>query len=295
MMRVSVIAALVISALAALWLFWGEDKFEQYKMFKNARQSGNVFKYEEYYRYYSQGRFSDIMRDSVVSYYSRVNSLKAIYEAAQRNQYNSVGKRLSDLVAEKAERGYSKAVMSGSVVELERFVDDCPAEFQKDARTILEERAWADDTVAWATAQRRNTKEAYQTYVDLYYGKGTHTQEAIDLVVKKLRRDNMNKQDLIHKIGGGGSNSSVCIKNSTSQKLKVFFSGQDSRYLVIDEYKSGVVRLVNGHYDVIATVDDPTVIPYGESCDLTGGNYRMDLEITSSFTYFHRRFPRLFW
>lgn len=288
MMKVSVFIALVFTAFAALWLFWGEEKYEQYEMFKNARQSGNVFKYEEYYRYYSQGRFSDIMRDSVVSYYSRVNSIKVIQEAAHRNQYNTVGKRLTDLVLEKADKEYTKAMNSGSVVELERFVNDCPAEFQKDAKAILEEMAWANDTVAWETARRRNTKEAYQTYLDHFYGEGSHAEEAINTIAGMLVRGKIGKLGNMYKTGGGGSSSSVRITNRTSHKMKVFFSGKDSRYIVLDSFESGVVRLVNGHYDVVASVDDPTVIPFGGEYELTGGSYSSDFVIRFQLSSFRR-------
>ena len=273
-------------ALTNIWLLWGEKNYKQYMMFKNARESGDVSQYEEYYNYYSQGRFADIMRDSVVSYYSRVNSIQEIYKAACRNQYDSVGTRLKDMVAARADKEYSQAMMSGSIVELERFVNDCPAKYQKDARTILEKRAWADDTVAWETAQRRNTKEAYQTYLDLYCDNGTHTKEAIDGLTRKLKQGSTNTMGDLEKIGGGGSHSSVRITNSTHYRMKVFFSGQDSKYLILDCYKSGTVRLINGHYDVVVTIDDPETYPCSGEYDLTGGSYYTDLGVSYSLSHF---------
>ena len=283
LMKVSIIIALVFASLAALWLFWGEEKYKQYEMFTNARHSGNVFKYEEYCRYYSNGRYSDIMRDSVIAYYERSSSIMEIQKAAQRNQYNTVGKRLNDLVVEKADKGYAKAISSGSVVELERFVNDCPAEFQKDARTILEEMAWANDTVAWETAQRRNTTAAYQTYLDRYCRGGGHTKEAVDIMVRMLSSGNTDKLGDLHKTGGSGSSSSVRIKNSTCHKMSVYFSGQNSKYMTLESFDSGTVRLGNGQYDVVATVDDPMVIPYKGTYKLDGGGYYVDLSIQYQF------------
>ena len=293
MLKVSAIIALAFTTFAVLWLFWGEEKYKQYEMFTSARHSGNVYKYEEYYRYYSQGRYSDIMRDSVISYYERSSSIMEVQKAAQRNQYNTVGKRLDELVVEKADKGYAKAISSGSVAELERFVNDCPAEFQKDARIILEEMAWANDTVAWETAQRRNTTAAYQTYLDRYSQGGGHTKEAVDIMVKMLGIGNTDKLGDLQKTGGGGSSSSVRIKNSTSHRLAVYFSGQDSKYISLGRYESGTVRLGNGQYDVVAMVDDPTILPCRDTYNLNGGGHYMNLSIKyrfSSMSAFNR-FP----
>lgn len=182
------------------------------------------------------------------------------------------------MMLKRADKEYSQAIMSGSIVELEQFVNDCPAKYQKDARTILEKRAWADDTVAWETAQRRNTKEAYQTYLDLYCDNGTHTKEAIDLITRKLSQNCTNRLGELYYVGGVDSLSSICVTNNTCHKMKVFFSGRDSGgYMVLDSGTKETVNLINGHYEVVATIDAPSTTPWSDTYDLTGGNYYFDL------------------
>lgn len=276
---VSFIVMFVAVAVASLWSFWGKEKYEQYVMFRNACKSGNIFEYEAYYHNYSQGRFADIMRDSVVSYYSRVYSINEIYNAALRNQYNIVGERLRDIASEKAEKEYAKAVKAGSVGALERFVNDCPAEFQKDASAILEKLAWANDTVAWETARQRDTRASFVNYLDLYCDEGNHAKEAIDAYVGSYYIATSYPDFDLDKIGGGGRSSSVRIKNSTSHKMRVYFSGQDSKYMVIDSFKSGKVSLANGSYNVVISVDAPDVQSVTVFFELTGGSYYADFVV----------------
>lgn len=146
----------------------------------------------------------------------------------------------------------------------------------KDAEIM--EREWDSDDAAWSTACALNTKTAYQKYVQKY-PVGNHRAEAnkkiVDFEVNEIFNGNHGSLPPMNRTNEDDKSptSTVVIENTTDYVMTIYFSGIDSKKLMINPKGKATVNLKNGSYRVAASVPVQNIHPYAGTQDFRGGRY----------------------
>ena len=150
----------------------------------------------------------------------------------------------------------------------------------KQLDDMMAERDWGSEDTAWERAKAIDTKESYQRYIAMYpYGahRPDASQRLVDIQVDDILNgsyDNFPKIELV-KEDEDSPTSTIVIENETGCPLTVFYSGEESRSIVISPGFKGSVTLPNGNYRIAASVPVYNVRPFAGSESFHGGQYKV--------------------
>ena len=181
---------------------------------------------------------------------------------------------------------YDVADRKSTVLGWKQYQSVVPTDYFKDSDEKIEEietKAWKTESKAWKQAISENSISAYEKY-KLLYPNGAHIsiceKKLIDLEVSRIYAGEHGTLPAMDRTGyGGGSTSYITVTNSTSYTLTIWYSGNDSKKLVIKAGGTKSVRLKNGQYRVAASVSASNVSNYAGSENLLGGSYSVDYYI----------------
>ncbi len=142
----------------------------------------------------------------------------------------------------------------------------------------MEERKWATEQEAWDRACTLDSKAAYQKYAALYptgYHRGDADRRIIDLEVEEVLNGEYDELPAMKCVAEDEDSptSIIRIHNVTGYPLTVYYSGKDSKSIVIRPDGEGTVVLKNGFYRIAASVPDTRVRPFAGDGNLSGGRY----------------------
>lgn len=157
----------------------------------------------------------------------------------------------------------------------------------KDLEKNMEERDWGSEDTAWSRACALNTRDAYEKYIAMYPN-GAHTAEAtrriIDLDVDDIFKHDHGDLPGMKQVETDDDSPTcvIMIENNTQYILTVFYSGPDSKKVLVGPYGKGSVTLPVGHYKIAASVPPANIRPYAGSGNLSGGRYETGYWIATS-------------
>lgn len=183
---------------------------------------------------------------------------------------------------------YDVADRKSTVLGWKQYQSVVPTDYFKDSDEKIEEienKAWNTESKAWKQAISENSISAYEKY-KLLYPNGAHIsiceKKLIDLEVSRIYAGEHGTLPAMDRTGyGGGSTSYITVTNSTSYTLTIWYSGNDSKKLVIGAGGTKSIRLKNGQYRVAASVSASNVSNYAGSENLLGGSYSVDYYIST--------------
>ncbi|MBR1798520.1 MAG: hypothetical protein IJ761_01280 [Bacteroidales bacterium] len=284
MKKIVSIICLVVTALAVASSC---DRSEQ--DFEKAQQIHTSEAYLEFIKNHSKADLAEVARDSVVAIYSRNIDLKKIQEKNYGIADISINRRLNELIQQRAQMAYELAQDINTVEGWKTFILNTPANMLQDAEARLQEREedalWGSESIAWETANSRNTLAAFGKYLGLY-PKGKHVREAekryVDLDVASVFAGKHGTLPQMDKGYSTGTSYSVIeIENRTQYELTVSYSGPDSKRVVLQPGATKKVNINNGHYMVAARCGHG-VIPYAGQENLDGSYYSSSFYISTS-------------
>jgi len=164
--------------------------------------------------------------------------------------------------------------MENPAPEYGKKSDDQMKELEKE----IEERKWSTDQDAWERATALDTKIAYQKYVHLY-PTGFHKSEAekkiIDFEIDDILNGKYEALPMMKCIeeDDNSPTSTISILNDTEYPLTVWYSGIDSKSIVISPHGKAAVTLNNGYYRIAAAVPNAKVRPYAGEEYVGGGQF----------------------
>jgi len=159
-------------------------------------------------------------------------------------------------------------------MEYNKYNDERFKEFDEE----MNERKWKNEDTAWERACELDTQEAYQRYIAIYPN-GPHRGEAnrrfIDIQVNDIMNNAHDElPDIFHVAPDDNSpTSTVLIVNHTDYVLTVYYSGIDSKSILINPGSRAALTLTNGSYKVAASVPPSHIRPYAGRTQLSGGRY----------------------
>lgn len=165
--------------------------------------------------------------------------------------------------------------MNSIPMEYNNFNDERFKEMDEE----MSERMWHSEDTAWERACELDTKEAYQRYMAIYPN-GPHRGEAnrryIDRQVNDIMSDAHDDLPGIERISEDQESprSTIMVENHTDYVLTVYFSGIDSKSILISPRGRAAVSLTNGAYKVAASVPPSHIRPYAGTTQLSGGQYK---------------------
>ncbi|MCQ2182170.1 MAG: hypothetical protein MJY89_02040 [Bacteroidales bacterium] len=142
----------------------------------------------------------------------------------------------------------------------------------------MKERQWHSEDTAWERACELDTKEAYRRYIAIFPN-GQHRGEAnrrfIDREVNDIMSDAHEDLPGIEHVAfdDESPSSTILVENRTEYVLTVYFSGIDSKSVLINPWGRSAVTLTNGTYKIAASVPPAHIHPYAGSTQLSGGRY----------------------
>lgn len=144
------------------------------------------------------------------------------------------------------------------------------------------------DLSAWNSAKSSNTISAYKKYLDSYPS-GIYAEDAskkiVDLEVESIFKGNygylppMTKKSSYSFGTQRPTSNKISIYNNTSYTLTVWYSGPDSKKIVLGPRNRTSFELTNGAYKVAASVDASNVTKYAGNERLDGGEYESEFYI----------------
>ena len=181
---------------------------------------------------------------------------------------------------------YSVAEKKNTYEGWEEYQQAVPSDEYRDSEEKKQARdtRWSTEANAWTSAKELNTITAYEKYLDLFPN-GAHKAAAdkkiIDLRVESTFAGSHGVLPAMDKTGYGGPVSYISVYNNTSYNLTLFYSGTESKRLVISPHSTGSLKLKNGSYRIAASVDASNVGRYGGAEKLNGGSYEVEYYISS--------------
>ena len=262
----------------------------QYGMMSEARDHDSRDKYLNYLEKYPNGRYAEEAKDSIVSISSRYRDVRWIYRNMDKFSEDPMCGRLVDIA-------YKYALSYNTLDTWKQYIEGVPKKYYRDAFSKIdsieaviakrEAQLWGTDKLAWETACKQYTYEAYLRYIKLYPN-GIHKSEAnkkiIDFEVARDFAGEHGFMPTMDKIGyGSGHFSTVTVTNRTSYEMTLLYSGSaESKRLVISAGDTKSVKLSNGSYRISAKVNASNVVPYVGNETLTGGDYSASYYISST-------------
>lgn len=145
------------------------------------------------------------------------------------------------------------------------------------------EMYWYNEKKAW---DRAVSVYDYEKYLS-YYPKGEHAIEAEKRIVDgKIKRIMSGQYSPLPDMEGHSRRSSIetstsliLITNSTNFILSVYYSGVDSKRVILAPNQSSTITLKNGSYRIAASVDAPSVSNFAGTKYLSGDEYKSNYYI----------------
>jgi len=166
-------------------------------------------------------------------------------------------------------------------------MNDIPMEYNKltdekfrQMDEEMKEKMWASEDTAWERACEIDTKEAYRRYMAIYPN-GPHRGEAGRRFIDRQVNDIMsNAHDDLPGIeqteeDDNSPVSTVVVTNHTEYVLTVYYSGIDSKSVLINPGGRAAVTVTNGSYKVAASVPPANIMPFAGTTQLSGGRYEI--------------------
>lgn len=187
--------------------------------------------------------------------------------------------------SERGLKGGSKSereLMLGNTIDMNtipmdysKFNDEKYGEMEDE----MNERKWQSEDTAWERASEVDTKEAYQRYMAIYPN-GQHRGEAYRRFIDRQVNDIMsNAHEELPGIertapDDDSPTSTIIVENNTAYVLTVYYSGIDSKSILINPGGRSAVTLTNGPYKIAASVPPAHIRPYAGTTQLSGGQYK---------------------
>jgi len=152
----------------------------------------------------------------------------------------------------------------------------------------MKEKMWASEDTAWERACEIDTKEAYRRYMAIYPN-GPHRGEAGQRFIDRQVNDIMNNahEDLpgIEHLeeDDDSPTSTVNVVNHTEYVLTVYYSGIDSRSVLINPGGRAAITVTNGPYKIAASVPPAHIKPFAGKTQLSGGLYEIGFWVVSTY------------
>jgi hypothetical protein len=186
------------------------------------------------------------------------------------------GKYYDEIYQKDDEKCWEVAVSDPTSFIYDWYVSLHPDGKYKEAIAKLEqgeEKKWENESDAWNLALKNYDWEKYLSL----YPNGVHAKEAEKRIVDGIMSNgNYSKLPPMQKISNGYNNeptTQISISNNTSYKLTIYYSGVDSKRVILLPHQSSTVELTNGEYRIAAVVDASNVSKYAGYESLSGGNY----------------------
>ena len=150
----------------------------------------------------------------------------------------------------------------------------------EDFAREMKERGWGREDTAWQLACDANSKQSYERYMSMYPS-GAHIAEAscrlVDAQVDEMLANAHNSLPNIIRTEPDDESlkSTVIIKNNTGYPLTVYYSGLQSRSVIIQPDGKATVTLDNGPYKLGASVPPSYIHPFAGKTSLEGGVYEI--------------------
>lgn len=214
------------------------------------------------------------------------NPIQKLQEFAGKNNKTDYQDKARLFIKSICDSLYNVAEHNSTILGWKQYQRVVPTNYFRDSNEKIEEienQAWNTESKAWKQAISENSISAYEKYKSLYPN-GAHIdiceKKLIDLEVSRIYAGEHGTLPAMDRIGyGGGSTSYITVTNSTSYTLTIWYSGLESKKLVIEAGRTKSVRLKNGQYKVAASVSASNVSNYAGSENLLGGNYSVDYYI----------------
>lgn len=240
----------------------------------------------------------------IKSYISENRKEKAYEEALKANTNSSFVKFLNNFNTNRLVESDSYLVKADSVLwhrtlnssNYEYYVENVPKIYGaygnymqlNRAKDSIEERNWKTDSNAWNRAVELNSIDAYKKYVNQYpygYKVDKGKKNIIDMEVDNIFSKDYGTMPELNKISeGNGKTSHISIYNNTRHTLTIWYSGPNSRLLVIKSRSRSEIQLENGKYRIGASVDSGAK-KYARIQSLTGGYYDIEYYISYGRRY----------
>lgn len=217
-----------------------------------------------------------------------MNPIQKIQEFIDQNSNTNYQDKAQLFMKSICDSLYNIADQKSTILGWKQYQRIVPTDYFRDSDEKLEEienRTWNTEPQAWQQATLENSISAYEKYKSLYPN-GSHIgiceKKLIDLEVSHIYAGEHGTLPSMNRTGyGSGSTSYITVTNSTSYTLTIWYSGNDSKKLVIRAGGTKSVRLKNGQYRVAASVSASNVRNYAGSENLLGGSYSVDYYIST--------------
>jgi hypothetical protein len=146
----------------------------------------------------------------------------------------------------------------------------------------IEDEKWKNEKYAFKKVQDSTSVNICYKYLEIH-PKGVHKKAVIEKLVSLATGDDYGSlPEMERRFESNAPYSTVSVSNSTSNTLRIMYSGRSIDMLVLAAGNSGSVRLKNGSYNIVASVDDANVRRFSGSETLGGGEYNVDYYIRTS-------------
>ena len=186
-------------------------------------------------------------------------------------------------------KDYEYAVSRNSVSTYENFKRNYPkSKYTFDINERIQ--LLVDEKNEWSSASRMNTLGGYKKYTKKFPN-GENIEIAnkriIDLEVEDIFNGKYGDLPQMSKSAANSRSlktiNTLTVTNSTPYTLTVFYSGIESKKLVLLPEQSQKITLKKGKYKVAANVKAANVRNFAGEKDLDGGDYTIEYYIEKSF------------
>lgn len=174
---------------------------------------------------------------------------------------------------------WEKALQKNTYQAYYQFYRDHPNTLY--GKTALEKMEVLDQ-LAWGTAQRINTTDSYNKYLqDIPDGQfvSIANKKLIDLEVDRIFRGEHGQLPPMEKLYGfsarNSTHSVVQISNDTPYQLTIWYSGSESKKIQLESKRNSSVKLQRGKYRIAASVKAHNVSNYVGEENLDGNDYQV--------------------
>lgn len=257
---------------------------DAYTRFKNNPTEEN---FKGYLKDYRHGKYID---EVVNQYILNVREKGPLALSSIANDYPVLAEEtgINDLISLQCDSLYSIAESIGTRQGWENYQKSVPTDQLRDSDVQIENidnREWNTESKAWAKANDMGTLAGYYKYTNLY-PKGSHYSQAnkkiIDLEVDQVMAGEHGDLPALDQVGYGyGPTSNICIYNNTTYTLTLSYSGSDSKRILISPHEKRSIKLKNGKYRCVASVNGGGVSNHAGIENLTGGSYEVEYYIST--------------
>ena len=181
------------------------------------------------------------------------------------------------------EQDWDKAKRINTVFSYENFIT-----FYSNSRHVYDARISIFDLKeeqAWRKADKESTLASYKQFVsDFPNGRFANSAEKkmIDIEVDEILAGEHGTLAPMSKTSSGNNHSTTSeieTFNNTKFTLTVYYSGIESKKLILKSFEKKALALPNGSYRVAASVNDKSINNYAGSDKLDGGKYTSEFYI----------------